>query len=145
MRRQMRLDADRAHAGAAAAMRDAEGLVQVQVADIAAQIARARQADHRVHVGAVDIDLAAMLMGDLADVVTVSSNTPWVRGIGDHAGRQIVAVLFGLGAEILQIDVAVVGRLDDTTFSPPSGRGRVGAVRRHRDQADVAVRLARAR
>ena len=67
MGREVRLDADGAHAGAAAAVRDAEGLVQVQVADIAAQIAGARQADHGVHVGAVDIDLPAVVMGDLAD------------------------------------------------------------------------------
>jgi hypothetical protein len=32
--------ADRAHAGAAAAVRDAEGLVQVEVADIGADVAR---------------------------------------------------------------------------------------------------------
>ncbi len=34
----MRLDPDRPHAGAAAAMRDGKGLVQVQVADIAADL-----------------------------------------------------------------------------------------------------------
>jgi hypothetical protein len=36
MRHQMRRDADRPDAGAAAAMRNAEGLVQVQMADIGA-------------------------------------------------------------------------------------------------------------
>jgi hypothetical protein len=39
VRRQMRLHADRAHARAAAAMGDAEGLVQVEVADIGADLA----------------------------------------------------------------------------------------------------------
>ena len=62
MRHQMRLDADGSHARAAAAMRNAECLVQVQVADIAAQIAGAGKAHHRVHVGPVDIDLPAMVM-----------------------------------------------------------------------------------
>jgi hypothetical protein len=37
--RQMRGHADRPHAGAAAAVRNAEGLVQVQVADIGADVA----------------------------------------------------------------------------------------------------------
>jgi hypothetical protein len=37
--REVRLDADRAHAGAAAAVRDAEGLVQVEVADVGAVVA----------------------------------------------------------------------------------------------------------
>ena len=40
MRHKMRFDTDRPHAWTAAAMRDAEGLVQVEVAHIAAQIAR---------------------------------------------------------------------------------------------------------
>ncbi len=40
MRRQMRRDADRSHAGTAAAMRNAERLVQVQMADIGADRAR---------------------------------------------------------------------------------------------------------
>ncbi len=68
VRRQMRLDADRAHAGTAAAMRDAEGLVQVEVADVGADVTGAGQADHGVHVGAVEIDLAAVLMDDIADL-----------------------------------------------------------------------------
>ena len=50
---QMRLDADRAHAGAAAAVRDAEGLVQVHVADVGAELGGAGDADQRVEVGAV--------------------------------------------------------------------------------------------
>ena len=40
-RRQVRRDADRPHARPAAAVRDAEGLVQVQVADVGAEVARA--------------------------------------------------------------------------------------------------------
>src|SRR3546814_1973524 len=39
-RRQMRADADRAHARPAAAVRDAEGLVEVEVADVGAEFAR---------------------------------------------------------------------------------------------------------
>ena len=56
-------DADRADAGAAAAMRDAEGLVQVEVADVGADAGRAGEADLGVHVGAVHVDLAAMARG----------------------------------------------------------------------------------
>ena len=56
-------DADRADARAAAAVRDAEGLVQVQVAHVAAELARRGHADQRVHVRAVDVDAAAVLDG----------------------------------------------------------------------------------
>ncbi len=76
----MRLDADRPHAGPAAAMRDAEGLVQVDVADIGPDVAGPREADQRIEVGAVEVDLApwAWVMSQISR--TASSNTPWVDG-----------------------------------------------------------------
>jgi hypothetical protein len=79
-RRQMRLETDRPHARAAAAMRDAEGLVQVHVADVGADQCRRGQSDLRVEVGAVHVDLAAMLVHDGADIRTASSKTPCVDG-----------------------------------------------------------------
>ena len=72
--------ADRAHARAAAAVRDAEGLVQVQVADVGADVAGAAEADLGVEVGAVHVDLAAVGVDDLADLRMASSNTPCVEG-----------------------------------------------------------------
>ena len=45
-RHQVLADADRADARAAAAVRDAEGLVQVEVADVGAEAARLGQPDH---------------------------------------------------------------------------------------------------
>ena len=61
-------DADRAHARAAAAVRDAERLVQVEVADVGADVARPAEPDHRVHVRAVHVDLPAVLVDDRADL-----------------------------------------------------------------------------
>jgi hypothetical protein len=66
-RRKMRGDADGAHAWTAAAMRDAERLVEVQVADVGAEVARAAEADLGVHVRAVHVDLPAVLVNDVAD------------------------------------------------------------------------------
>ena len=63
-RRQMRGDADRAHPRAAAAVRDAERLVQVDVADVGAHVAGPAEADLRVQVGAVHVDLPALLVHD---------------------------------------------------------------------------------
>ena len=78
----MRGDADRAHARAAAAVRDAEGLVQVEVADVGADSRPGRQRpDLRVHVGAVHVDLAAVLVDDRGRSRWIaSSNTPCVEG-----------------------------------------------------------------
>ena len=63
----MRFNTDRPHAGSAAAMRDAEGLVEIEVADISAHIAGPGKADKGIHVGAVEVNLAAILVRDLAD------------------------------------------------------------------------------
>ena len=76
-----------------AAMRDAERLVQVQVADVAAELAGPGQPDQRVEVGAVDVDLAAGVVhgrADLGDVVLVH---PVRRRVGDHQRRQPLGVL----------------------------------------------------
>ena len=86
-RREMRPDADRAHAGAATAMRDAERLVQIEMADIGAVVAGPRQPDLRVQIGAIEIDLATMAMHDVADLADVLLEHAMGRGIGDHHGR----------------------------------------------------------
>ena len=71
----MRRHADRPHARAAAAVRNAERLVQVDVADVGADRRRAREPDLRVHVGAVHVHLAAVLVHDRADVLNRSPRT----------------------------------------------------------------------
>ena len=142
-RDQMGLHADGPHAWSTAAVRDAEGLVQVEVAHVGADVARACEPDQRVQVGAVEIDLAAMRVDDVADLPDAPLEHAVRRRIGDHAGRKPFPVQFGLGAEILDVDIAVaVGADHDDAHPAHLGRGRIGAVRRGGDQADVAVRLA---
>ena len=60
VRRQVRAHADRADARAAAAVRDAERLVQVEVRDVAAELAGLGVAEQRVEVRPVDVDLATV-------------------------------------------------------------------------------------
>src|SRR5690606_3712838 len=132
-------------AGAAAAVRDAERLVQVEVADVGAELAGLGPAEQRVEVGAVHVDLAAGLVhqaADLGDGLLVDA----VRGgVGDHDGGDRALVLGQLGAEVVQVDVAPVVAGDHG--DPHAGHhraGRVGAVRGAGDQADVAAGLAAA-
>src|SRR5205807_7091374 len=61
-------DADRPHSGPAAAVRDAERLVEVQVAHVGADVGRAAEADLGVHIGAVHVHLTAVRVHDLADL-----------------------------------------------------------------------------
>ena len=143
VRREVRLRRDRADARAAAAVRDAEGLVQVEVRDVAAEVAEARVAEQRVEVGAVDVDLAAGLVHgirDRADLVLVHAVR---RRVGDHQRREVVGVLGDLGAQVVEVDVAelVAGDHDDLHAGQHRARG-VRAVRARRDQADGAVLVA---
>ena len=66
-------------------------------------------------------------------------------GVGDHHRRQPLAVLLALGAQIGQVDVAQrVALHHHHLHADHAGAGRVGAVRRFGNQADVALRIAAA-
>jgi hypothetical protein len=64
----VRPHADRTHSRASAAVRDAERLVQVEVADVSAEATRSGQSEQRVEIGPVDIDLSPGVMHQLADL-----------------------------------------------------------------------------
>src|SRR6202163_3187020 len=100
----MRSYADPSHSPAAAAMGNAGRLVQVEMADICAVIAGPRQPCLRVHVGAVEIDLPAMLMHDLADLADMLLEHAVGGGIGDHHGGEIFRMLRRLGAQVIDVD-----------------------------------------
>ena len=143
VRREVLAHPDRADARTAAAVRDAERLVQVEVRDVAAELARLGVAEERVEVRPVDVDLAAVLVHDraqLGDGVLVGAVG---RGVGDHDRGEVVAVLLAPPPQVVEVDRPVVGRLHhDDLHAGHHGGGRVGAVRRRRDQADVASLVA---
>ena len=107
---QMPAHGDRADAGPAAAVRDAERLVQVQVRDVGAELARLRQPHERVEVGAVDVDLPARLVHERADLAHRALVDAVCRGVRDHQRRDVLAVLGELGPQVAEIDVAVARR-----------------------------------
>ena len=83
---QVGLHADGADAGTAAAVGDAEGFVQVQVAHIRAKVGGATQPHLGVHVGPVHVHLAAVGVDDVADLPNARLKHPVGGGIGDHQG-----------------------------------------------------------
>src|SRR5690606_16061077 len=130
---------DRPHARSTAAVRDAEGLVQVQVRHVGAELAHPGQSDQRVQVGPVDVDLSARVVhqaADLAHGVLVHA----VRGrVGDHDRGQVVRVLVDQLPQVVQLDVAFAVAADHDHPQPGHHRaGGVRAVRAGRDQAHVA-------
>ena len=129
--------------GTAAAVGDAERLVQVEVRHVGAELARLGHADERVEVGAVEVHLAAVLVDDRADVADLGLEHAVRRGVRHHQARQLRGVLGGLGAQIVEVDVAAVVALDHHDAQAGHRRaGGVGSVSRRRDQAHVAFGVA---
>ena len=97
---------NRADAGAATTVGNREGLVQVQVRHVAAELAGLRDADERVHVRAVDVDLPARFVHEIAHLAHVVVVDAVGRRVGDHDRGERVAVGIDLGAQVIHVDVA---------------------------------------
>src|SRR5665811_1878553 len=66
-RSEMSLHRDGTHTGPAAAVRDRERLVQIEVRHVAPERTRLCESHHGVHVRPVDVDLTAVFVNDVAD------------------------------------------------------------------------------
>ena len=112
--------ADRADAGTAAAVRNAKGLVQIEMANVGADVARAAEADLRVHVRAVHVNLAAVRVHDFANLADGRFENAVGGRIGHHQRGEIVFVRVGFGAEIGEVDIAVfeTAHRDDAETRP---------------------------
>ena len=143
VRREVRLRRDRPDARSAAAVRDRERLVEVQVRDVAAEVAEAGVAEQRVEVRAVDVHLAARIVHGLRDLEHVVLVHPVRRRVRDHERGQLVGVRGDLRAQVVEVDVAGLVARDDDDLHAGEHRGcRVGAVRGRRDEAHRAVGVA---
>ncbi len=144
VRRQVRRDADRPHARAAAAVRDRERLVQVEMADVGANRGRTRQTRPARSCWRRPCTPVRRARARCAQMSRISSsNTPCVEGYVIIRHGEAVAVLGRLRAQVVDVDVAVRRRGDDDdAHAGHRGARRIRAVRRRRDEHDVAVRLA---
>ena len=139
-RRQVGTHGDRSNARATATVRDAERLVEVEVAHIGTEAAGTGHADERVEVGAIDVDLPAGIVHRGTDLTDRLLEDAVRRGVGDHDRRHSIATCLELGVQISDVDVPVgVGGEDDDLEPGHHRAGGVRAVRAGRDQADRAV------
>ena len=137
--REMRFHAYRPHAGAAAAVRNGEGLVQVDVHHIGADLGRTTDADQRIEIGAVQVDLPTVGVHDCADLDDRGLEYAVGRGVGDHETGQSRRMRGSLGAQIVDVHIAALIALHH--HHGQSGHrcaGGIGAVRRSRDQTHLA-------
>ena len=119
---------DRAAAGAAAAVRLRERLVQVDVHDVEAHVARPRDAADRVQVRAVVVHERADAAEDVADLLDVLVEEAERRRVREHEAG---GVLVDLAAQVLDVDVAArVGLHGRQLVARHRHARRVRAVRR---------------
>ena len=114
-------------ARAAAAVRLRERLVQVEVDDVEAHVARARDAHHGVEVRAVVVERRADVVHDLRDLLDVRVEDAERVRVGEHQAGDVVV---GLRAQVVEVDAAVgVGADLDDLVAGHRHRRRVRAVR----------------
>ncbi len=100
-------------------------------------------ADLGVHVGAIHVDLAAVLVHDTADLPDARLEDAVGGGVGHHQAGERVPVLLRLGAQVREIDVPLLVGGDRHHREARHDRaGRIGSVRGHRDQAGAPMPLA---
>ena len=123
-------------------MRRGEGLVQVQVHHVGAEVAGTHLADQRVHVGAVHVKQRALGVQHVGDLVDLLLEDAQRVGIGQHQRGDIFVHL-----RLQRRDVHHAGGIRLQVLDRVAGhrRGRrIGAVRRVGDQdllARIALRL----
>ena len=130
VRHQVGYYANRAYTGAAAAVRNAKSLVQVQVTDVATKLAGRGHTDQGIHVGTVDIDPATMQMHQCAKLFHMGFKHAMGAGVSDHHAGQLVAVLLALRFQISHVHIALgIASGDHHRHANHLRAGRVGAMR----------------
>ena len=72
-------------------MGDAKRLVQVEMADVSAELARLGKTDHRVGIGSIDVHLSTVAMDDLAQLANVGLEHSMSRWIRHHCRGKCIA------------------------------------------------------
>ena len=140
--RQVCSHADRTNTGTTTTVRHCEGLVEVQVADVSADITRIGQTYLSVHICTVHIYLTTSVVHCVNDLADTAFEHTVSRGIGHHQTTQLAAILLGLSLQILDIDITVcIARYGHDLHTCHCSRCGVGTVSRCGDQHDVTVAL----
>ncbi len=139
---EMRLGSHRAHPRAPSAVGDGEGLVQVEMTDIGAEVGRPGQPDQGVQIGAIDVHLAPVAMDDPRQLLHSFLEHAMGRRIRHHGRGQVLGVLCGLRLQVCEVDVdGAVGSHHHHPHTCHHRRRGIGPMCRSRDEADIASLL----
>ena len=101
---------------------------------IGAELGGPAEPEHGIQVGAVHVNLAAVIVNDRADFTDCFFEDAVGGRIGDHQRTQRVGVLLRLSAQIGHFDIAVLVTGDDDDLHTRHVRaGGIRAVRRVRN------------
>ena len=127
---QMRGYSNRTNARPATPMRNAEGLVQIQMADIRTDAPWRGQPHLRIHVGTVHVHLPAVVMHQTTDFDDGLFKHAMRGRIGDHESGHLVFAGLQLRRQIIHRNVALVVTRHGHDFEAAHDRaGRVRAMR----------------
>ena len=99
-------------------------------ADVGTELGRVGDAHLCIEVGAVHVNLSAVKVNDGANLFDRLFKHAMRGRIGDHQRSELAGILLSRGAQIGDIDVAVVVASGDDDFHAAHLRaGRIGAVR----------------
>ena len=132
--------AHRADTGPTTTVGNAERLVEVQVGDIATDVAVAGEPDQCVQVRAVDVHLATGCVNGSGDVGNPRFVDTVRGGVGDHQGSQRFAVLGDLLVNVVNVDVSTLVTGQHHYFHPgEDSAGGVSAMGAGGDQTHITV------
>ena len=124
-------------------MWNGEGLVQVQMGNIAAELTRLCEAHLRVQVCAVHVDLTTRGMHKLANLRYLRLKHAVRRGISNHDASDLIAVLLDLRLQIININRAVGCGRHTRNLKPGKRCGcGIRAVRRKRNKHGITLVIA---
>ena len=102
-------------------------------------------ANLRVEIRAVHINLAAVVVNNLTRLLHPLFVHAMCRRVGDHERGEVVAIRFGLCLQVGNIDIAVVVAGHQHNLHADHLRaGGISPMRRRRNEADIALRVAAA-
>ena len=137
----MLADSDGAHTRSTSTVRNSECLVQIEMADVSSKVSRRSKANLGVHVGAIHVHLASVLMDDFSHLLDSAFVFSGSGREGDHVCSEFVLVFLGLFSKVFHIDSAVIAFDSDHLEPCQNGARRISSVGGLRNQANVAVAL----
>mmetsp|Transcript_11444 Transcript_11444/g.22872 ORF Transcript_11444/g.22872 Transcript_11444/m.22872 type:complete len:234 (-) Transcript_11444:1785-2486(-) len=121
-------------------MRNAECLVEIQMANISTNHTWSSQSYLGIHVGTIHVDLTTILMDNVADLIDSIFIYTMCRWICNHEGCQVVLVLFCLLTHFANVDISLLVNSNwHNLHSSHDGRGWVGSMSRNWNDTDISV------